>query len=73
MSMFDDINPMVQDAIKADVAFALLDEWNDSNLDEGTMYADYQICLKYGDPLLQKQFNEFYKMTLTDDLYFEVE
>jgi sortase (surface protein transpeptidase) len=37
------------------------------------MYADYQICLMYGHPELQKQFNEYHNAEAGDELYFEVE
>ena len=73
MSMFDDMNQMEQDGIVDTIAHQLFDEWVDSNLDEGNMYADYQICLMYGDPLLQKQFNEYHNAKAGDELYFEVD
>jgi len=72
MSMFDDMNQMVQEGIVDTVAHQLFEDWINSHLDEGTMWADYQICLVYGDPELQKDFNEFYKLNPEDELYFEV-
>ena len=70
--MFDDMNQMVQEGIVDTVAHQLFEDWINSHLDEGTMWADYQICLVYGDPELQKDFNEFYKLNPEDELYFEV-
>jgi hypothetical protein len=72
-SMFDDMNQMEQDGICDTIAHQLFDEWVESNLDEGTFYADYQICLMYGSPELQKQFNEFYDMKPDEEHYFEVD
>ena len=73
MSMFDDMDQMLQDGIADTIAHELFDQWVDSNLDEGVMYADHQICLMYGAPELKKQFNEFYNVDPKDELYFEVE
>ena len=73
MSMFDNMNQMEQDGIVDTIAHELFEQWVDSNLDEGVMYADYQICLMYGSPELQKDFNEFYKLTPNDQYYFEVD
>ena len=73
MSMFDDMSQMVQEGIVDTVAHELFDQWVNSNLDEGEMYADHQICLLYGDPLLKKEFNEFYNVKPEDELYFEVD
>ena len=71
--MFDDMSQMVQEGIVDTVAHELFDQWVNSNLDEGEMYADHQICLLYGDPLLKKEFNEFYNVKPEDELYFEVD
>ena len=73
MSMFDNMNQMEQDGIVDTVAHQLFEDWVNSNLDEGVMYADHQICLLYGAPELQKEFNEFYNMKPEDELYFEVD
>ena len=72
-SFLDDENQMVIDIEIQNISEHLFQEWNNSNLDEGTFYADYQICLLYGDPELKKQFNEFYNVDPKDELYFEVD
>jgi hypothetical protein len=72
MSMFDDMNQMEQEGIVDTVAHQLFEDWINSHLDEGVMWADYQICLVYGAPELKQEFNEYYKLTPADDLYFEV-
>jgi hypothetical protein len=73
MSMFDDMDQMRQEGIADTVAHQLFEDWVNSHLDEGVMYADYQVCLMYGDPELKKEFNEFYNIKPEDELYFEVD
>ena len=70
---FDDVNEMVMGAVMTDIADQLLDDWVQSNLDESQYFSDLQIAYRSGDKYLQKQFNEFYKLTPEDNDYFEVE
>ena len=70
--MFDDMDQMRQEGIANTIAEELYSQWIYTNLDEGVMYCDYQICSMYGDPELQKEFNKFYNMTPEDQYYFEV-
>ena len=70
---FDNVNEMVLDAVFTDIADHLLQEWINSNLDEGQYFADLQVAYLSGDKYLQKLFNEFYKLTPEDNDYFEVE
>lgn len=72
MSMFDDMDQMIQDGIVDTVAHQLFDDWIGSHLDEGVIYADYNVCLVYGAPELKQEFNEYYKLTPDHELYFEV-
>jgi hypothetical protein len=72
MSMFDDMNQMVQEGIVDTIAHELYEQWVVSHLDEGIMWTDYNICLLYGDPELKKKFNQFYNVDPKDELYFEV-
>ena len=53
--------------------FIVPDEWNDSNCDEGTMYADYKIVEMAGTPYMKKRFNEYYELNAGEEYYFEVE
>lgn len=72
-SFLEDENQMLIDSIYTDIADHLLDQWINSNLDEGQYYADLQVALMSGDKYVQKKFNEFYKLTPSDSDYFEVE
>jgi hypothetical protein len=69
---FDDLPDMVKDAVFSDIADQLLDDWIQSNLDEGQYYADLQIAYRSGDPMLQDKFNKFYNLTEKDDDYFGI-
>ena len=62
---------MVIDAIYTDIADHLVQEWINNNLDEGQYYADKQVALMSGDSYIQSKFNEFYKLTPTDEDYIE--
>ena len=44
VSFMDNENQMVIDATLSEIADELLDNWMQSNLDEGLLYADWQIA-----------------------------
>jgi hypothetical protein len=71
-SFLDDENQMLIDATVTEISEQLFEDWNSSNLDEGTFYADYQIAEKSEDPYLQSKFNLFYELTPEDEEYFNV-
>jgi hypothetical protein len=70
-SFLDDENQMVVDAICTDIAEQLFEEWNSSNLDEGTFYADYQIASLSDNNYLKGRFNQFYDLNKGDEYYLE--
>jgi hypothetical protein len=70
-SFLDDENQMVVDAICTEIGEHLFEQWNSSNLDEGTFYADYQIALLSDSNYLKGRFNQFYDLTPEDDEYLE--
>jgi len=70
-SFLDDENQMVVDATVIEIGQKLFEDWNDSNLDEGTFYADWQIALLSDDNYLKGRFNQFYDLTPEDDEYLE--
>ena len=72
-SFLNDENQMIVDAIYTDIADHLLDQWINSNLDEGQYYADKQVALMSGDSYIQSKFNEFYKLTPEDEEYIDVQ
>ena len=68
-SFLDDENPMVVDAICYEIGMELFEDWNNSNLDEGTFWADYQIALRCDSNYLKGRFNQFYDLKPGDDEY----
>jgi hypothetical protein len=70
-SFLDNENEMVVGAIISEIGEKLFEDWNDSNLDEGTFYADYQIALLSDDNYLKGRFNQHYDLTPEDDEYLE--
>jgi hypothetical protein len=71
-SFLDDENQMLVDSIITEISEQLFEDWNSSNLDEGTFYADYQIALMCNDKYIKSKFNEFYELTPEDEEYFNV-
>jgi len=61
-SFLDDENQMVVDAICYEIGMELFEDWNNSNLDEGTFWADYQIALRCDSNYLKGRFNQFYDL-----------
>ena len=71
-SFLEDVNQMVIDACYQDIAEQLLEDWINSNLDEGQYYADKQFAEMSGDKFVQSEFNKFYNLTESDEDYFEI-
>ena len=71
MSMFDEENQMVIDAVIQEVSEQLFEDWNNANLDEGEMYADYQILMHANNNYLNGRFNQFYDLNPGDEYYIE--
>ena len=72
MSAFDDLPHHIRDAVFTDIAEQLLQDWIDSNLDEGEYYCDLQVAYRSGDKDIRKRFNEYYNLTEADDDYFKI-
>ena len=66
------INQMVIDAEMTSIGEHLFQEWNDSNLDEGLFYADYQFALMCDSQELKKAFNTYYELNEGDEYYVGV-
>ena len=48
-SFTDSLNQMVADALYEEVSNHLFDDWNDANLNEGLLYADFKLAEMSGD------------------------
>jgi hypothetical protein len=71
MSFLDDENQMVIDAELVEIGLQLFEDWHQSNLDEGEMYADYQIANRTDSNYLKGRFNQHYNLNKGDEYYIE--
>ena len=72
-SFLDNENQMLIDATMSEIADQLLDDWIQSNLDEGQLYSDYRIAEMSSDNYLKDKFNKHYNLNSDDQYYLEVE
>jgi hypothetical protein len=71
-SFLEDVNQMVIDAVYSEIADQLLDDWINSNLNEGQYYADKQFAIMSGDKFIFDEFNKFYELKEGDDDYLDI-
>lgn len=71
-SAFDSIPLQEMEGVYRYIADELFANWHDSNLDETTFYADWQIARLSNNEKIQKVFNEYYELEPTDTEYFNV-
>lgn len=72
-SFLDNENQMLIDATLAEIGEQLVEDWINSNLDEGQLYSDWCIANMCNDDYLKDKFNKFYNLTPEDQYYLEVE
>jgi hypothetical protein len=70
-SFLENENQMVIDAELQTIADQLLDDWIQSNLDEGQLYSDYRIAEMSDSNYLKGRFNLFYDLKPGDQYYLE--
>ena len=73
MSFLENENQMVVDVEIREIIEQLFEEWHNSNLDEGTFYADWRIASMSSSNYLKGRFNQFYDLNPGDEYYIEVE
>ncbi len=71
MSFLENENQMVIDAEIQTISEQLFDEWMNSNLDEGTFFADYRFAEMSDSNYLKGRFNLFYDLKPEDEYYIE--
>jgi len=71
MSFLDNENQMVIDAILSEIGDQLVENWLQENLNEGQLYADYQVALMSDNNYLKGRFNQFYDLQPNDEYYLE--
>ena len=68
MSFLENENQMVIDAIYSDIGEQLVEDWINSNLDEGQMYADFRFAEMSNDNYIKGRFNRHYNLTPDDQM-----
>ena len=68
-SFTDSLNEMEADALYQEVSGQLFDEWNSANLDEGLLYADYQLAQVSGDTDIINAFHEHWGIGPNDEYW----
>jgi hypothetical protein len=71
MSFLDNENQMVIDATLSEIGDQLVENWLQENLNEGQLYADYQVALMSDNNYLKGRFNQFYNLHPNDEYYLE--
>jgi len=64
MSFLENENQMVIDAEYSYIGEQLVEDWVNSNLDEGELYADYCFAEMCESNYLKGRFNQFYDLKL---------
>jgi len=72
-SFLEDENQMLIDATMSEIGDMLVEDWINSNLDEGQLYSDWRIADMSDSVYLKQKFNQFYDLTPDNQYYLEVE
>ena len=72
-SFLENENEMVIDMTYSEIGEQLVEDWINSNLDEGQLYADWCVANMSSSNYLRGRFNQFYDLTPTDNYYLEYE
>jgi hypothetical protein len=73
MSFLENENQMVIDATYSEIGDMLVEDWVNSNLDEGQMFADFRFAEMSDNNYLKGRFNLFYDLNPGDQYYLECE
>jgi len=73
MSFLENENQMLIDSVYSDIGEQLVEDWVNSNLDEGQLYADWCVADMSNSNYLKGRFNEFHGLGPTDQYYLECE
>jgi hypothetical protein len=73
MSFLENENEMVIDATYSEIGAMLVEDWVNSNLDEGQLFADFRFAEMSDNNYLKGRFNQFYDLTPGDQYYLECE
>jgi hypothetical protein len=70
-SFLENENQMIIDAIYSEIGEQLVEQWVQSNLDEGQMYADWRFADMSDSNYMKGRFNQFYDLNPEDEYYLE--
>jgi len=70
-SFLENENEMVIDAEYAEIGKVLVENWVNTNLDEGQLYADWRFADMAESNYLKGRFNLFYDLKPDDQYYLE--
>ena len=73
MSFLENENQMVIDATYSEIGAMLVEDWVNSNLDEGQLFADFRFAEMADSNYLKGRFNQFYDLKPGDQYYLEHE
>lgn len=71
VSFLENENQMVIDITYQEIGEMLVEEWVNSNLNEGQLYADWRFADMSGSNYLKGRFNQFYELNKNDQYYLE--
>jgi len=71
MSFLENENQMFIDATLSEIGEMLVEDWINSNLDEGELYSDWRIADMSDSNYLKGRFNLFYDLKPDDQYYLE--
>ena len=64
----DTVGEHILGAIQVDIEQSLIEDWNQSNLDEGAEFAEYKF-MQFAPLNLKQSYNEYYGYTEKDEFY----
>jgi len=70
-SMFDDMPQHIQDSVMQECQEQLFNSWLEMNLDEGMLFADWQMASLCSDDSVKQRFNEYWEIEKDEEFYLE--
>ena len=64
----DTVGEHILGAIQVDIEQSLFEDWNNTNLDEGSEFAEYKF-MQFAPDTLKQSYNEYYGYTEEDEYY----
>ena len=70
-SMFDDMPQHIQDSVMQECQEQLFNSWLEMHLDEGMLFADWQMASMSDDDSVRQRFNEYWEIEKDEEFYLE--